>query len=1014
VNGQPPPIDPRDRQDIIEQTTALATRYSGWQPRADGRPDAGQALIGIFARFAELVIQRVNQAPERNYLAFLNLIGTRPVPPVPARVPLTFSLAERSPADAVVPAGTQVAAAPLDGQDDEVVFETETPLVVTRAQLRSVLVGDAANDRYADRTDQQGEPFDVFVGDQRVPHQLFIACDPVLTRPGRKDVTLVLTAEGAELLNSWPISWWYWDGAGWQPVNTAETVQGDVWRVTLPGLPQLPSYEVNGISAGWVRAQLDMGLPPGQAEPPTITGIGVRSDTPPEPVTAPAAFANNSPLDLSKAFYPLGEQPRFNDTFFLACPDSLARPGATLALTVTLTNVETGGPLPPVRTDGKPKIAWETWNGTSWLAVTALSLDGKEYAFTTNATVQITLPDGLARTEVNGTEQYWLRVRLIGGNYGLAAGYREKPDGYYTRNPDGTFTKNPGGAYELLAATFAPPVIAKLSWTLGQGPAVIPASAWVTSNNFRFLTHGWDIDGAIRTFQPFTRSTDRDPALYLGFDKPFDTRPVTLYLQVEPPAPEEVTADRLVEPDLADRADLVWEYSGPDGWQPLAAVDETETLAGRGVVQFAGPADLVARECFGRTWCWLRLRWRRGMFPVPPRLRGVRPNTIWATQAATVSDEILGSGTAEPGQSFVTAQTPVLAGHQVVVREDTEEDTEESWVAWQAVTDFTLSGPLDRHYTVDPRTGEIGFGDGQAGHLVPRGQNNVRITYRTGGGVAGNRAEGTVVTLKSAVPYVDSVTNFERSQGGAPWEPIERLRVRGPKALRHRDRAVTAEDLEDIAFEASAGVARARAVVPSRFDPTDLWLKPAEKPRAGHTDADAGQVGVIVVPDSAEPRPAPSLGLVRQVQDYLRARGCATTDLWVAGPEWVRVTVTATVVPSTPGVAELSRGRVKAALDRYLHPLTGGPEGTGWAFGRKPHRSDLFAVAEAVEGVDHVLSLDVAQVAESDDLGDRLAALLSRSLADPATQPPAPELTRWLSRALVYSGPHVITVTLRG
>jgi hypothetical protein len=95
--------------------------------------------------------------------------------------------------------------------------------------------------------------------------------------------------------------------------------------------------------------------------------------------------------------------------------------------------------------------------------------------------------------------------------------------------------------------------------------------------------------------------------------------------------------------------------------------------------------------------------------------------------------------------------------------------------------------------------------------------------------------------------------------------------------------------------------------------------------------------------------------------------------------------------------------------------LTGGPRGDGWAFGRKPHRSDLFGVAEAVDGVDHVRSLEVAQRAESEELGDRLAAVLSRTLADTAAQQsPAPELTRWLSRALVYSGPHEITVTLRG
>src|SRR5207302_4688635 len=161
-------------------------------------------------------------------------------------------------------------------------------------------------------------------------------------------------------------------------------------------------------------------------------------------------------------------------------------------------------------------------------------------------------------------------------------------------------------------------------------------------------------------------------------------------------------------------------------------------------------------------------------------------------------------------------------------------------------------------------------------------------------------------------------------------ESPDRLRARGPRRLRHRDRAVTAEDLEDIAFESSTDVARVRAVLPSRFDPFNLWLDPADpKPGAAHTGTDAGAVGMIVVPDSAEPRPAPSLGLLRQVQSYLGARLPATAGLWVAGPEWVRVTVTATVVPVSPEVAEPVRGRVRDALTSYLHPLTGGPNGDG-------------------------------------------------------------------------------------
>jgi len=625
--------------------------------------------------------------------------------------------------------------------------------------------------------------------------------------------------------------------------------------------------------------------------------------------------------------------------------------------------------------------------------------------------VSITLPDPIAPTSVNGEERYWLRGRLARGSYGTAA-------------------------------TVAPPVIKALSFT----PVVVPqteapATACLSYNDFAYTdytTAAATVQGP--TFAPFTPTADTEPALYLGFDRPFDTRPATLYLQVEPPRPEEVAAEQLAEIDPATLAQLTWEYGSPTGWRPLGALDETQALSGRGLVQFIGPGDLVPRRSFGQTLSWLRLRWRRGAFPLPPRLRRILLNTTWAAQVATVGNEILGSSNGNPSQMFTTAQTPVQPGQQVLVRErerptpaeeqalvaqegadavtvtlDAAGQPDEIWVRWHAVPDFYQSSTRDRHYTVDALTGDIRFGDGSYGMIPPQGQNNIRVTYRTGGGEQGNRDTGTIVELKSGVPYLDDVTNHEPAQGGAPREPIERLQARGPRVLRHRDRAVTAQDLEDLAAAASAEVARATAIVPS-FSPYNLWLDPrAPAPRPMHAEADAGRMGVIVVPNAAAARPTPSLGLLRRVQAHLQERCCPTVDLWVAGPEWIAVTVEATVMPTSFEEADVVRERVRTALERFLHPLTGGPDGQGWAFGRKPHGSDLSALIEAVAGVDHVRTLSVSLQPETGDVARQgeLQEMLRRKLTETSDQPERErDLQRWLDRALVYSGRHEISVAL--
>src|SRR5262249_31284473 len=117
-------------------------------PELDAEGEMSQALINIVARFSEIVIDRLNEAPDRNFLAFLNLLGVSPQPVQPARVPLTFYLSTENIGYAVVPAGTQVAAEPAKGEANPVIFETERELVVVPAKLDSLLLRDADRDRY--------------------------------------------------------------------------------------------------------------------------------------------------------------------------------------------------------------------------------------------------------------------------------------------------------------------------------------------------------------------------------------------------------------------------------------------------------------------------------------------------------------------------------------------------------------------------------------------------------------------------------------------------------------------------------------------------------------------------------------------------------------------------------------------------------------------------------------------------------------------------------------------------
>ena len=216
-----PPVVKRSFDQLVAQTETLLQRYSAWRPTADGT-DAGGALVRIFARLAEVVIDRINQVPDKNFLAFLNLVGLELLPPQPARVPLTFHLATGSATDALVPAHTLVAALPIEGETEPVLFETERELVVTRSQLTAAFTREPSYDRYSDHTAVatgvvEGA-FAVFQGDRPIPHLLYLGHSGLFGIDMTKTITLRLSpAEGSE---SWlvAVEWTYWNGTAWEPL----------------------------------------------------------------------------------------------------------------------------------------------------------------------------------------------------------------------------------------------------------------------------------------------------------------------------------------------------------------------------------------------------------------------------------------------------------------------------------------------------------------------------------------------------------------------------------------------------------------------------------------------------------------------------------------------------------------------------------------------------------------------------------------------------------------------------
>jgi hypothetical protein len=124
-----------------------------------------------------------------------------------------------------------------------------------------------------------------------------------------------------------------------------------------------------------------------------------------------------------------------------------------------------------------------------------------------------------------------------------------------------------------------------------------------------------------------------------------------------------------------------------------------------------------------------------------------------------------------------------------------------------------------------------------------------------------------------------------------------------------------------------------------------------------------GHVTILIVPDTQKADEPPRRLLQTVVSDYLQKQSANVISvderIHVRGADFIKVVVAPTIVPTSLDTAGSVEKRVVTALNQYLHPLKGGLNGEGWAFGQTICRSQLFALLEGVEEVDHVKELIV-------------------------------------------------------
>ena len=451
---------------------------------------------------------------------------------------------------------------------------------------------------------------------------------------------------------------------------------------------------------------------------------------------------------------------------------------------------------------------------------------------------------------------------------------------------------------------------------------------------------------------------------------------LSFYLQLDKPLPRgqrhSVHFRCRGEAHLPEGSSVDWEIlerrqHGRTAWRRLISSQDSEgagqiyRMERTGELEFALPDTPAVPE--GGFWLRARIGVPAGLglegAPALPPITHIMLNTVEAVNLENVTQERF-SGLGVPHQVLELREHPIFIhpderDKAVFPRPElftdmaiTVEYPDGSREPWYRVEDQLTAGKDDPIYTVDQVDGTLHFGNGIRGRMLPVGTNNVVIdVYRRVPGAVGNVGAGQLSVADGLADRV-KVTNLLPATGGRDAEGIDEIVRRAPSLLTSRDRAVTRQDFEIIAMEASGEVAR--GACPGKM-------------------GQDGTVEVVILPHRREgevvPDPFLSSGLRDHVERYLSRRCLINIEPRVRLATFLPIDVSISL-RLRPNANQLAvREDAEWWVASFLDPYEGGIDGEGWPFGGTLYAADFARMVSDITEVRHVVDVQLYDISEN-------------------------------------------------
>ena len=175
--------------------------------------------------------------------------------------------------------------------------------------------------------------------------------------------------------------------------------------------------------------------------------------------------------------------------------------------------------------------------------------------------------------------------------------------------------------------------------------------------------------------------------------------------------------------------------------------------------------------------------------------------------------------------------------------------------------------------------------------------------------------------------------------------------------LRERHRAVSSADFEHLVSHAWPQMAEAQALGANGEIARVCSLPNCDLEANASTIAAPSHVSVVVLPQNRPKTPEATANLLNALWTFLDSRRLLTVIHHVLLPDYVPVTIQARIYIREDvllaDAVDLLDGP-ETGLTTFFDSYSGGPEQTGWPFGRGVYTSEIYAILSQLAVVDYV------------------------------------------------------------